>query len=295
MHASHPAHIIFHHPLVFLIRVLRRFQANRGILLASAVAYHALLALIPLVILLLVVSSSVLEKSWLLTTLSRTLEQIIPSESNLILSQVGQFLDQRQALGWIMISTLFFFSATAFSMLESAMAAIFVHRRALYIRSTLISLLLPYLYVIFLGFGLVAATLLNSTLQTLATGEIQLFDWHWSLNSLSVALLYGIGLCGQITMLTLIYMLMPAGRLPWRHALIGGITATFLWEGVRYGLVWYFANMSKVNVIYGSLAGTIIVLITMYAISLIILLGAQMIAEYEQLLSECGQDTASNT
>ena len=82
---------------------------------------------------------------------------------------------------------------------------------------------------------------------------------------------------------------MPAGRLPWRHALIGGITAPLLWEGIRYALVWYFANLSKVNMIYGSLAGAIIVLITLYAISIIILLGAQVIAEYERLLPEFSQ------
>ena len=53
--------------------------------------------------------------------------------------------------------------------------------------------------------------------------------------------------------LTLFYMLMPVGRLPLRHALVGGIAAALLWEGVRYGLLWYFTNLSLVNVVYGSL------------------------------------------
>ncbi|HMR02265.1 MAG TPA: ribonuclease R, partial [Candidatus Competibacter phosphatis] len=66
MQAPHPARIIFRHPLAFLARVLRHFQANRGTLLASAVAYHALLSLIPLLILLLVALSNILEKTWLL-------------------------------------------------------------------------------------------------------------------------------------------------------------------------------------------------------------------------------------
>ena len=294
MQPFHPARVILRHPLAFLARVLRHFQANRGTLLASAVAYHALLSLIPLLILLLVALSNVLEKTWLLATLGRFLEQLVPGESDLILGQVGQFLDQRQALGWIMVGTLFFFSAAAFGMLENAMAAIFAHRRALHIRHTLISLLLPYLYVVLLGFGLLTATLLNGALQTLATGEIQLLGWHWSLGDLTVTLLYGIGFCSQVGVLTSIYMLMPAGRLPWQHALIGGIAAALLWEGVRYGLVWYFANLSTVNVIYGSLAGVIIVLITMYAISIIILLGAQVIAEYEQSLPEFSPDNTQS-
>lgn len=76
--------------------------------------------------------------------------------------------------------------------------------------------------------------------------------------------------------------------MPWRHALIGGSAATLLWEAVRSVLVWYYAHLSKVNAIYGSLAGVIIVLMTLYAISLIILIGAQVIAEYEQM--EMGRD-----
>ena len=36
-------------------------------------------------------------------------------------------------------------------------------------------------------------------------------------------------------------MVMPVGQLSLRHALIGGITATLLWEVTRHLLVWYFA------------------------------------------------------
>jgi YihY family inner membrane protein len=150
----------------------------------------------------------------------------------------------------------------------------------------LTSLLLPYLYVLLLGCGLLTITLLNGMLQALSSTNIDLFGWQWSPSSLLFGLLYLAGLFGQAGMLTLIYMLMPAGRLPWRHALIGGVAATLLWEGTRYILVWYFANLSKVNAIYGSLASVIVMLITLYAISLIILLGAQVIAEYERQLPE---------
>ncbi|MFZ1641485.1 MAG: YihY/virulence factor BrkB family protein [Candidatus Contendobacter sp.] len=127
-------------------------------------------------------------------------------------------------------------------------------------------------------------------------GNIRLFGWAWSLSSLLVILLYAVGLLGQIGALTLIYRLLPAGQLPWRHALVGGIVAALLWEGIRYGLVWYFANLSAINVIYGSLAGVVIVLMTLDMVGIIILLGAQVIAEYERLSPEFdGNAIASNS
>ncbi|MCP5158357.1 MAG: YihY/virulence factor BrkB family protein [Gammaproteobacteria bacterium] len=283
---EHPSYRLLRHPFAFTRQVLQRFQANQGTLLAGAIAYNALLSLIPLLILLLVALSQVVNEAQLLTMLHRYLEQLIPGSSDFLLEHVEQFLGHRKALGWTMAGTLLFFSAAAFGVLENAMAVIFTHRRCVYARRMIISLLLPYLYVLLLGCGLLAVTLLNGVLQMLATVDIQVLGWTWSPSDLLINLLYMIGLLGQVLGLTLIYMLMPAGRLPWRHALLGGIAATLLWEATRYALIWYFANLSKIGAIYGSLAGVIVVLMTLYAISLIILLGAQVIAEYERQTPE---------
>jgi uncharacterized BrkB/YihY/UPF0761 family membrane protein len=68
-----------------------------------------------------------------------------------------------------------------------------------------------------------------------------------------------------------------------RHALIGGITATLSWEVIRHLLVWYFAELSMVNLVYGSLATAIIVLLTLEAGALILLFGAEVIAALERV------------
>ena len=294
MWPNHPFYRLMRYPFAFIRRVLQRFQSNQGTLLAGAIAYNALLSLVPLMILLLVALSQVMDETQSMEMLHHYLEQLVPGKSDLILQQVQQFLEHRQALGWTMAGTLLFFSAAAFSMLENAMKVIFAYRYKIHERRMVIALLLPYFYVLLLGGGLLTITLLNGMLQALATTNIDLFGWEWSPSSLLFGLLYMVGLFGQAATLTLIYMLMPAGQLPWRHALIGGITATLLWEGTRYILVWYFANLSKVNAIYGSLASVIVVLMTLYAISLIILLGAQVIAEYERQLPEFGNVDAAD-
>ena len=71
-------------------------------------------------------------------------------------------------------------------------------------------------------------------------------------------------------------------RVRFRHALIGGITATVLWEITRRVLVWYYAVISMVNVIYGSIAITVVALLSIEVVALILLLGAQVIAELER-------------
>jgi uncharacterized BrkB/YihY/UPF0761 family membrane protein len=78
-------------------------------------------------------------------------------------------------------------------------------------------------------------------------------------------------------------MVMPAGRLTWRHALAGGITAALLWEITRHVLVWYFSTLSQVSVVYGSLTTAIVVLLSLEIAATLLLLGAQVISEYERI------------
>ena len=84
-------------------------------------------------------------------------------------------------------------------------------------------------------------------------------------------------------MLASIYFVMPVGRPSWRHALIGGVSATILWEISRHALVWYIATLSQVRTVYGSLTTAIIVLLSLEIAAIVLLFGAQVIAEYERI------------
>ena len=75
---------------------------------------------------------------------------------------------------------------------------------------------------------------------------------------------------------------MPVGHLALRHALTGGLTAALLWEITRHVLVWYFTQLSLVNLVYGSLATAIIALLSFELGAIILLFGAQVIAEFER-------------
>jgi YihY family inner membrane protein len=84
-------------------------------------------------------------------------------------------------------------------------------------------------------------------------------------------------------LLTAIYFVMPVGRLFFRHALIGGVTATLLWEIMRHMLAWYYTTMSQIQVVYGSLTTAVVVLLSVEIGALVLLVGAQVIAEYERI------------
>ena len=277
------AQYVLRHPGRFAWATLKAFRANQGLLLAGAVAYYALLSIVPLLILAVIALSNLIDQRELLGTLGRYLEWLVPGQSVAIVGELAHFLDKRGDVGWLLLATMVFFSSLAFTVLENAMSVIFLHRVVARKRRFIFSALIPYCYILSLGVGLLLVTLVAGSLQAVGRESVDLFGREWSLHGLSGVLLYLLGFAGEIFVLTSVYLVMPAGRLRMRHALIGGVTAAVLWEITRHVLVWYFATLSQVNVVYGSLTTAIVVLLSLEIAATLLLLGAQVISEYERV------------
>ena len=289
MHIFGPqAQHVIAHPGRFFLQAVKAFRANQGLLLAGAVAYYALLSIVPLLILSVIALSHVIDQAELLATIGRYLEWLIPGQSRAIVGELGHFLADRGYMGWVLLATMLFFSSLAFSVLESAMSVIFLHRMRVQRRHFLVSALLPYGYILSLGVGLLLVTLVAGSLQVMGQESFELFGREWSLQGFSGALLYLLGLAGEVFVLTSGYLVMPVGRLALRHALVGAVTAALLWEVTRHVLVWYFSTLSQVNVVYGSLTTAIVVLLSLEIAAGLLLFGAQVIAEYERIGSGAG-------
>jgi membrane protein len=278
--------LILQRPGKFLWRVLIGFKRNQGLLLAGAVAYYTLLSVIPMLALILVGLSHFIEEEQLYNTILSNLKLVIPAYAESVSDQVWGFLARRQLVGIVGILFMLFFSSMAFTVLESAMAVIFSHRSRKHRRHFLISAVMPYAYIFLLGLGILIITIVAGALDALSDKHLILLGWDLSLAGTSRLMLYLSGMAGMVIMLTSLYLVMPLGRIPVRYALAGGVTAAVLWEIIRHILVWYYSNISLVNVIYGSLATAVVVLLSIEIAVIILLLGAQVIAEFEHSIDE---------
>jgi membrane protein len=266
----------------FLLLVVRGFIRNQGLLLSGAVAYYTLLSIVPLSILALIVLTHFIEEQQLIHTLSTYLEMVIPGYAATLTEQVRAFLEHRKVVGIIGFFVMLFFSSMAFSMLENAMSVIFFQRVRTLRRNSLISAIIPYVYIFFVGLGIVVVSFIVGAIETLENRHLTILSWSLNLGGATGVALYIMGIVGEFMILTSIYLVMPVVRVRFRHALIGGITATVLWEITRRVLIWYYAVVSMVNVIYGSIAITVVALLSIEVVTVILLLGAQVIAELER-------------
>lgn len=263
----------------FLLRVARDFRRNQGFLLSGAVAYYALLSIVPMSILALTVLSQFIGEEQLLQTLAAYLGLMIPGYAETLTEQVRVFLANRHVIGIIGFIVMLFFSSIAFTVLENAISVIFFHYVRVQHRKFLVSALIPFVYIFALILGILVVSIIVGAVDTIENRQVVLFGRSFSFAGTDRIALYILGITGELLMLTSVYLVMPVVRITFRHALIGGATATVLWEIARHVLVWYYASLSMVNIIYGSIATVVVALLGIEVAAVILLFGAQVIAD----------------
>lgn len=250
-------------------------------MLSGAVAYYTLLSIVPLSILALVVLTHFIEEQELIHTLSTYLDMVIPGYAATLTEQARAFLEHRKVVGIIGFIVMLFFSSIAFSVLENAMSVIFFQHAKIQRRNFLMSAIIPYAYIFVMGLGIVLVSFIVGAIETLESRHLTLLGWSLNFGGATSVALHLLGIVGEVLMISSIYLVMPVVRVRFRHALIGGVIAAVLWEIVRRVTVYYYRVVSMVNVIYGSMAITMVALFSIEFVAVILLLGAQVIAELE--------------
>lgn len=276
------AGLLFRRSLSFSVRVIRAFLSNHGILLAGGVGYNMLLSAVPLFAVLCVALTHFIDEQRLLGIIALQVQHLAPAHAGVLLEAVEDLLDSRDLIGVLGLAALLFFSSFAFRMLEDAMAIIFHQPDATSFRSFWVSALLPYAFMLVLGAALMILAMLSAAANALNQLLLTLFGQGLPLAGASGLLLNLLSFIGMVGLFSALYKVMPVVKIALRRALVGGFVAALLWELVRVILAWYFINVSLVNIVYGSLATLIVLLLSLEIGAIIMLLGAQVIAELER-------------
>lgn len=271
--------------LGFAKRVLRDFFfRNNGLLLSGAVAFNAMMSIVPLAAVLVVFFSRFFDEKLLMDAVTTEVGLISPKATPMLIGVVESFLESRALAGWIGGAVLLFFSSMAFRILENAFAIIFHSKVPPMERRFWVSALIPYLFIALIAAGLIGITAITALVEATVGRTYRLGGVDIGLHWFSGIGLQIAGFAGLVLLFTTLYKVMPVMKIPFRLALSGGVTAALMWEVLRTGLVSYFSHLSLVNAVYGSMATTVILLLTMEVAALIVLLGAQVIAELQRSL-----------
>ena len=87
----------------------------------------------------------------------------------------------------------------------------------------------------------------------------------------------------MLTVFLLLYKLIPNTKTYWRYIWPGALLAAILFEIARTLFVFYLERFANYQLIYGSIASIIVLLVWIYYSSLIMILGAEFTFQYSSM------------
>ena len=252
----------------FIHFLFRRFIEDQGLPNAAALTYTTLLSLVPLMTVSLAIFAA-------FPVSDRVAEQIqdflfknfVPASGELLQQYLLQFSQKASGLTGAGFIFLIIVALMMMANIDRAFNTIWRVRRK---RGSL-SLFIVYWSILSLGpllIGismvvtsyLVSIPLLSNTAETLG---------------LKGRLIGLMPVLASAIAFTLLYAIVPNRRVPFRHALIGGLLAAALFELAKKGFAFYLTNFPTYEAIYGALAVIPIFLVWIYLSWVVTLLGAE--------------------
>ncbi|MEO8738405.1 MAG: YihY family inner membrane protein [Casimicrobiaceae bacterium] len=254
----------------FGMRVYRRVRDVDVDRVAGNLAFTTLLGLVPLfTVAFTYVARLPLFDTWLDALEPTLLKFLLPGSSGQVRGYLAEFTARTSEIKGVSIAFVVFTAVMLVAQVEREINAVWGILSA---RS-----FLRRVVVYSIGFVAVPALI-----------GAAIYSTKWALERSAAAVPIGaealpllsdsIGLATSTLVLTLIYLLVPACRVPWRAALVAGMLAATTFECAKMGFGFYIARVPTYQIVYGTLAALPLFLIWIYLSWMILLVGAAISA-----------------
>ncbi|MBN1641380.1 MAG: YihY/virulence factor BrkB family protein [Anaerolineae bacterium] len=256
-------------------RALRSFAKARGQEAASAVAFYSIFTLFPLLLTLVAVGGMLLESEEAHQVVVDAVTRALPTSASLVEENLQDLRQRRGTVGPLGLIGLLWSATGAFTTVARNVSRAWPDAKP---RQSLHRRLIALAMVGTLA-GLLALSLLASTLLSLLPaldgvlwgGASGAGTLAWSLLSkLAPWLLAFLLFMG-------LYRWVPSAQVRWSSALLGALFAASAWEVAKRGFAWYLSSgLVRYELVYGSLASVVALMLWIYVSSWIALFGAHL-------------------
>jgi membrane protein len=255
--------------------------------IAKGAAYSALLSFFPV----LTTAATVLVQTraqFVSNTLEKFLSEAVPPGTEELVVRQFQVKGARPVLLLIVAVLVALWAASSVirSLIDGFQAAYRVPRSRGFMRQIGVSVAL----VILAAVPLVGASLLvlfGGQVERTVINWMQVdpllnpLAWVWAWVTLIARYMLAMGTTTLVTIT--LYYFGPYRKQRWSAIWPGALLATVLWLLATAAFGWYVRNLAPYNVMYGSVATSIALLVWMYLMAAIALVGCEFNAEWERL------------
>lgn len=277
---------VFRSPVFYYVTTVQRriFDRHKLTTNAAAISFFFLLSMVPLLFIVISIVASFVQSpeeaerfilSYAIERVPESARQFILDmiiKSNLI-HNVKSLMENRGWVGLVSIGALLWTSSGAFAAIEDAMTTIFGVKGRNYFVSRLVEMSM----VLITGSLFMLSNMVNAIVETLKQSKVNMagvdfsnLPYVWELTT--DVLPYVV----TVAMFYIIYKILPKTQIYVRAALIGALVAGVLLELTIYGFAYYVKNFAEYDAFYGSVAGIVVTIFSVYLASIILLIGAEV-------------------
>jgi membrane protein len=244
---------------------------------AAGVAYYAFLSIFPLLLGLIAVFGFFLPSVNLQDELLKFVGNNIPGATNILKQNIANIIELRGAMGVLSIVIFFWGASAMFGAISLAINRawdISQYRRSFFIRKAselgMVSGI-GMLFLLSLGSSAIISIIFRAL--GLPVADLIIVD----LGSRAVAFLL------ILAVFLLLYKFIPNTRTYWRDIWPGALLAAILFEIARTLFIFYINNLANYQLIYGSIASIIVLLVWIYYSAFIMILCAEFTFQYGRM------------
>lgn len=242
--------------------------------MAASVAYYALLSLFPLAIGVIAVLGFLIPSEAVQAELFAFFERNLPTSTGLLQDNIASIIDVRGTLGVLSLVGLFWSGSAIFGSIGRAMDRAWgvEQSQPIYItkpRDILLSAGTGVLFFVSLALTSVSSLVPSANLPFGATTTAIVTQALSFLLVLSVVLL--------------IYRFMPNATVYWRDIWPGALLASIILVVLQSGFSLYVTRFANFQLVYGSIASVIALLLWIYASAFVLILGIEFSSEYAKI------------
>jgi membrane protein len=251
--------------------------------LAAAISYYVLFSIVPLAILAVSVAGLIFGGNHVRNSITNRILDAVPLSQTEGRTAVENALDSvKRVSGPVaaagLLGTLWTASAV-FASIRKALNAVWgVEEHRPWAQAKLVDLA----QVGVLGAILLSSLILTGVLRTIREVSSSHVGPLSNRNPLWEAPAIALPAVLSLATFVLLYRIVPASHPKWRDVLPGAILATLLFEVLKNSFAIYVTNFNNFDVVYGSLAGALLVLLYTFLSSNILLAGAELTRTLER-------------
>ena len=249
-------------------------------------SFYGVLALFPIVLFASVVIGKLLgSRESALEALEATVRNLMPDASDSVFREIRKMAIRPKlgATGIVGFLTLIWSGSRFFDALDGVINRAWSTQRRGYWSRQLVA------FAGFLGAGLfclLSLSLSGAVATMRAHADVEFFGLRFSeVPELWRAVAWFAPFTMTVLMFYLILWLMPVGHMPARIAFTCSVGSALLWELSKVGFGRFVKKSPHYGIVYGSLAGTVLAMVWIYASVFILLLGVEAAGTFIELRS----------